>query len=156
MVAFIGQSVDTAQKGPKPLYTYLHQKGITIKKTKFMKKLITLSFVLSALLFANTTQAANGSQANTENPGQTYEVFKKTVITYFKSSGQFLQLSTDEKTAFFEATEQLKASLSTSQKPFAAHKLAKVELSEALFKFIWENKVSYTEPDLNLVAPNLD
>ncbi len=122
-----------------------------------MKKLISYSLILIGLVsttaFANDISGTATANNTHKNGGENWAVFHEVVNTYFTSTGKFLTLSENEKAEFYAAAEAIKNHLAASERPGSETILAKVNLSEAVFRFIWENKVEFQDADLSIVPP---
>ncbi|WP_304232330.1 hypothetical protein [Jiulongibacter sediminis] len=71
---------------------------------------------------------------------EAWATFNNVVRLYNDSTGQFLLMSEDEKADFYEAVATITSKLSNMRNEDAQIWLKKVDVTEKVFAFLWENK----------------
>lgn len=69
--------------------------------------------------------------------------FNEVVKLYNNSTGKFLALNDSEKANFYEATATIKSKLGKMNSRDAELWLKRVDVTEKVFAFIWNNKIEY-------------
>lgn len=110
-----------------------------------MKNLLTIAIIATTTVFMSFD-----SNASEGNPWST---FKEVVHTFNTANGQFQNLSAEDKNNFLEATEHIKARLSHHNDVRATEKLKQVNLTESIFRFVWESKTETESIDINMEIP---
>ncbi len=79
--------------------------------------------------------------------------FNKVVSLYNNATGQFLKLTEEEKEQFLASADVIESKLEKLKGRDAQVWLSKVELTEQVFKFIWNNKVEERSVEQYLEKP---
>ena len=134
-----------------------------------MKKLFAPALMIAGLVLGTAASYAN--ERSSENSGDRHpnkekaafyeknktEIrnFKTVVKTFYTANGQFLNLPTEKQNEFINSAEILKEELSQKENEKAEKLLKKVDLTENIFRFVWDSKPEYVEPEFSFEAPEL-
>ncbi|KPM50042.1 hypothetical protein [Jiulongibacter sediminis] len=131
-----------------------------------MKKLFAPALLIAGLVlgtsssFANEIVSENNNDHDREKAAAFYKKnkeeiqnYKSVVSTFFSSNGQFQNLTDEQQNEFINSAESLKQELSQKDDYRAKRFLKKVDLTENIFRFVWESKPEYVEMDFSFEAP---
>lgn len=137
-----------------------------------MKKLFAPALLIAGLVFGTNTSFANefvsdnsGNHDGDSGKGKASAFYKRNkeeirnfkavVSTFFTSNGEFLNLSSEDQNTFINSAETLKTKLAKRNDEKAKELLKKVDLTENVFRFVWNSKPEYVEMDFGFEAPEL-
>lgn len=86
---------------------------------------------------------------------EAWNTFNNVVNAYEASTGKFQNMNEAEKANFLKAAAEINAKLSTMKSDDAAFWLKKVNLTTAIYQFVWESKAKGDEIKRDIVIPEV-